>query len=482
MDSPCEVVDSPCEESAREDYATPPQTPRQRSRSIGEKLVDKSLVRQGRSECSDNLKKVNMRGRVRRRERKAKSDLQLSSSGFVKRHTQIIEEQMLYSLLKNSDDTLATLHVDYWENNGGSNSNTASSNCETQSSLTNVDLESKATLLATEKNSEKHLEESDEVFEKNSEILGAKIDCCSSDNIELCDKDKQDNSKHEPNPEYDQNSEQNLPEKFQSVPENISDKLQNIVQEVNAEAKRDIATQPDATKPLVVSQDELRHASDCDHVTIDPMTWIDLTSHHGDVVKRRSAAFENTAKQDPKASLPQSRDKLLTSTACQEREQIQGNRTDAHTKSEVASHGTNKDIPKLDFGDLMVDESSVPRSNSIIVEDYNSWESSSVRDRTKILENIIAKTGGSFPSPRSKVRQAKLSNSEVEEQLPQQMDDLIIKPNSEVEKEVVCHHSYGENQESSSVETGSEQPSDNNVFGDAPVRSLVDKFETGGRN
>ena len=478
VDSPCEVVDSPREESAGEDNATPPRTPRQRSRSIGEKLVDKCLIRQGRSESSDNLKKVNIRGRVRRRERKAKSDLQLSSSGFVKRHTQIIEEQMLYSLLMNSDDTLATLDVDYWEKNGDSNSNTANSNCETQSSPTNVDLESKATLLTTEEISEKHLEESGEVFEKKSEF------CCSFDNLELPDEDKQDHSKHEPDPEYDQNSEQNLPKRCQSNPENISGKqcleLQNIVQEVNAEAKRDIAAQPDATKPLVVSQDALRHAGDCDHVTIDRMTWIDLTHHHGDVVKRRSAAFENTAKQGPKASLPQSRDKLLTSTTCQEREQIQGNRTDVNTKSEVVSHGTNKDIPKLDLADLMVDESSVPRSNSIIVEDYNSWESSSVRDRTKILENIIAKTGGSFPSPRSKVRQAKLSNSEVEGQLPQQMGDLFINPNSEVEKEVICHHSYGEDQESSSIETSSEQPGDNNVFGDAPVRSLVDKFEDWG--
>jgi hypothetical protein len=156
-------------------------------------------------------------------------------------------------------------------------------------------------------------------------------------------------------------------------------------------------------------------------------------------------------------------------------------RTDDSTKLDVASPAANTDIPKLDLDDLTENEAStVPRSNSIIVEDYNSWEGSSVRDRTKILENIIAKTGGSFPSPRSRARQNKLSNSEVEGQLQQRMDNLVIDANSEVEKEVKSHHSHGEDQKSSSVETSSEQPGDGDVFGDAPVRSLVDKFEDWG--
>ena len=479
VDSLFEIVDSPREESTREDRATPPQTPRQRSRSIGEKLVDKSLLRQGRSESLDNLKKVNMRGRVKRRERKAKSDLQLSSSGFVKRHTQIIEEQMLYSSLLNSDETLATVTVGFWKNNGGDCSNEQSGSCqEAQSSQTNVGL---ATSRTTE-NSEKPLEESTQVLRGDCGIFEAKNDGCSSGNLTLPDKDGQDNCEENSNSNCDE-SLKHVPANS-SVPENSSGtkrclELQDIVQEVNAEAKRDIATQPDTTKPLLVSQNEFRPASDSDDVTIDPMTWIDLTHHHGDVVKRRSAAFEKCAKQDPKTGLPPSRDNVPPS-----RDNVppsRDDRTDDSTKLDVASPAANTDIPKLDLDDLTEnEESTVPRSNSIIVEDYNSWEGSSVRDRTKILENIIAKTGGSFPSPRSRARQNKLSNSEVEGQLQQRMDNLVIDANSEVEKEVISHHSHGEDQKSSSVETSSEQPGDGDVFGDAPVRSLVDKFEDWG--
>ena len=486
-------VDSPLEASAREDPVTPPRTPRQRSRSIGEKLsVDKLLVKQGRAESSDNLKKVKMRGRVRRRERKAKSDLQLSSSGFVKRHTQIIEEQMLYSLLMNSDKTLATLAVDFYDNDGGNNSNISKQNgtCEAQCSQTNMDVGTEITsvtkLTDSQENSGKLSGESGQVFE-NDCLRSTENECCSSDNVEKSWKNNQENSKQEFDSSYEQNSIQILDKNSQTNPENFCGKkrceeLQDIVQEVNAEAKRDIVTQSDTTKTAVVSQNELRHTNNSDDVTIDQMTWIDLTHHHGDVVKRRSAAFENNAKQEPWASLPQSRGNLSPTrdnlppsrdgnqpSMCQEREETRGNRTGDNTKPEAVFHATNKNIPKLDLGVLMDNECCIQRSNSIIVEDYNSWEVSSVRERTKILENIIAKTGGSFPSPRSRV--GKLSEVEG-----QRMDDLNIGTSPEECR--TFHHSHDENHESSCpIETRSEQPDDDSVIGDAPVRSLVDKFE-----
>ena len=498
MHSTREDVNSSREEFTREDHETPPPTPRQRSRSIGEKLEDKMLVKQGKFESSDNFKKVKLRGRVKRRERKAKSDLQLSGSGFVKRHTQIIEEQMLFSLLMNSDETLATLAVDFWEDNGGDNSNNGKQNasCEAQCSGKNLELESTVTSVTTVTDSEKYsgnqLEENRQVYEKNSVISEAEKDCVKSTEDECCSSE---NSKKECDSNCEQDTAQVSETISQNSPENCSGKkrcqeLQDIVQEVNAEAKRDIATQSDTIRAAVVSQNELRHTSEGDDVTIDQMTWIDLTQHHGDVVKRRSAAFENNAKNGTKASLlqsPLSRDNSPPSrddhepNTCQEREQTQGNRMDDNTNSEPVSHATNKDVPKLDLGDLAKDESLMQRSNSIIVEDYNSWEASSVQDRTRILENIIAKTGGSFPSPRSRARQDKLSNSEVEGQLQPRMNELNINTSSEAEEGGNFHHSHGEDREASCpVENRSEEPSDDSVFGDAPVRSLVDKFEIWG--
>ena len=462
IESPREDVDSPREvvDSAREEFASP-RTTRQRSRSIGEKLVDKhSLVKQGRSESSDNLKKVRTRGRVRRRERKAKSDLQLSSSGFVKRHTQIIEEQMLYSLLMNSDKTPATLAGDFWEPKGDNCGPSIAKDdfCETQSS-SEKNMDSEATVTSEDRvdvsqNVEGQGQNNNEENSENVESVPDNVACmgetsCIS-NLQNFEKDEQPYSQKILQDNCEERSEESCDEDCEDKSETCSGKkrseeLQNIVQEVNAEAKRDIATQADATRATVASQDEPpRHVSDSDDVTIDPMTWIDLTQHHGNVVKRRSAAFEKNGK-GTNASLPSSRDNLVQSRdklsqsrndhalcTCQERDETAETSMNDSAKVESSSRAG---VPKLDFGELTTDETSLQRSNSIIVEDYNSWESSSVRDRTKILENIISKTGGSFPSPRSKARQ----NFKAETQLEEDMDELDISKCSTGEKASIAH-------------------------------------------
>lgn len=474
-DSPREDVESPRGDvnSPRDSHDAVQRTPRQRSRSIGEKLEDKALVKQVRSESLDNFKKVSTRGRVKRRERKAKSDLQLSGSGFVKRHTQIIEEQMLYSFLMNSDKTLATLAKDSWEANGGNDRPDIGKETVSREAPKN----SERDITDSEKNSEKELlVDCGIVRETSSENIQEALDC----NLQNSEKDEQSNST-ESSAQRSESECQNKSENRSG--KNRSQELQNIVQAVNAEAKRDIATQADSTRAAVVVQNELRHSSKNDDVTIDEMTMIDLTQHHGDVVKRRSAAFENSAKgtraslSPPRDNLPGSRDRSPQPrdepNMSQERERTQGTRTDENTKTGSGSL-TSTEIPKLDLRELTRDGCCSQRSNSIIVDDYNSWEASSVRDRTKILESIIAKTGGSFPSPRSRVKQDPPGNSEVEGHLQQEMNALNINTSSTTEKESISHHSHGADREAS------EQPGADDLFGEAPVRSLVDKFEDWG--
>ena len=484
-DSPHEDVESPRGDvnSPRDCNDAVQRTPRQRSRSIGEKLEDKAVVKQVRSESLDNFKKVSTRGRVKRRERKAKSDLQLSSSGFVKRHTQIIEEHMLYSLLRNSDKTLATLTTDFWETNGGNDKPDIGKNTVSREMPKN----SENDITDSEKISERGLEDCGNVGVTNSANIQKALDCAvtteegtGSGNLQNSEKDKQSNST--------ETSLQRSESECQNTSENCSGKnrsqeLQNIVQAVNAEAKRDIATQADSTRAAVVVQNELRHSSNNDDVTIDEMTMIDLTQHHGDVVKRRSAAFENNAKgtraswSPSRDNLPRSRDRSPQSrdepNTSLELERTQGTRMDDNTKTRSSSI-TTTDIPKLDLRELTGDECCSQRSNSIIVDDYNSWEASSVRDRTKILESIIAKTGGSFPSPRSRVKQDPPGNSEVEGQLQQEMNALNINTSSTTEKESMSHQLHGADREAP------EQAGAEDLFGDAPVRSLVDKFEDWG--
>ncbi|XP_028400414.1 protein phosphatase Slingshot homolog 2-like isoform X2 [Dendronephthya gigantea] len=483
--------ESPREDSSHDEHATPPRTPRQRSRSIGEKLLDKLLVKQGRSESSDNLKKVSTRGRVKRRERKAKSDLQLSSSGFVKRHTQILEDERLYSLLLNSNETLATLAKDFWEERG-SPAISKENSCE---EAKNLDSESTVTSIEdSKKDSEKP---SGEYGTNSFEPVKSSKGECSSDGMEIPGKDQQDYSQAQVENHSKQSLSQNSEDVSQKDSENCSgatrsQELQNIVQEVNAEAKRDIATQGEPTRAAVVSQNALRHTNQDDDVTIDPMTWIDLTQHRGDVVKRRSAAFENNSIEEPWASVSPSRDKSLLSrdrslesrddheqNVCQCPEQAQETRKTDESKMK---DGSPKEVPKLNLK-ILEEEGGSPtqRSNSITVEDYNSWEASSVRDRTMILENIIARTGGSFPSPRSRALQKNLSSSEAETQVQHEMSELTINTLAKPDNDGFCHQSYAEDQDSTDVvPTASEQPDDENVFGDAPVKSLVDKFEVWG--
>ena len=497
VDLSSEVIsrESPREDSSHDDHATPPRTPRQRSRSIGEKLIDKLIVKQGRSESSDNLKKVGTRGRVKRRERKAKSDLQLSSSGFVKRHTQIIEDERLYSLLSNSEETLATLAKDFYEARRRAAVSKENS-CEApKNSEKNLDLKSAVILVEdSQNNSGKLCGESG----TNSES--------SQTSEEKCDSDGKDQQEYSPE-QFENNSNQGFSQDSGDVSEKVtescsgktrSQELQNIVQEVNAEAKRDIATQGDTTMAAVVSNNALRHTKQKDDVTIDPMTWIDLTQHHGDVVKRRSAAFENNSIEEPRTSSPLSRDKSPLSrdkspllrdrsspsrveheqNTCQDPEQAQQTRMTDESKTE---DGSSTDIPKLNLEILEEGASPTQRSISITVEDYTSWEASSVRDRTMILENIIARTGGSFPSPRSRAMRKNLSSSEVETQVQQEMNELNINTHAETGEDGICHLSRSEDHNSTDVvRTTSEQPGEENVFGDAPVRSLVDKFEVWG--
>ncbi|XP_046840243.1 protein phosphatase Slingshot homolog isoform X2 [Xenia sp. Carnegie-2017] len=114
---PLQKVSNPCfsTQDSNETCESSQSTCQHPSRSITEKLKDKGVGSSASSDKAIDLKVSKTRGRVKRRERRSKSDLQLCDSGFVKRHTQIIEEQMLYSLLKNSDKTLATLANDFWE-------------------------------------------------------------------------------------------------------------------------------------------------------------------------------------------------------------------------------------------------------------------------------------------------------------------------------------------------------------------------------
>lgn len=520
--SPREDVDSsrrdtPCGDSPREGILRP-RTFRQRSRSLGEKLESKLLSKQGHWESADNLKKVKLRGRVKKRDRKAKSDLQISTSGFVKKHTQIIEQEMLYSVLKNSDDTLATLNVDFWDGNFGSNVCMQNSKC----SLNNLD-------------SGKPAEPSSTVAERNlrGEVLndyGNDHDISEEEKVrvestECRSSDRQQNPRKNvavvSKKEFDLNCRQVSQANLGSNSGDFSGKcpfpgLEHIVQEVNAEAKHDIATQSETTRAAVVSQDELPPTRTVDDITIDPMTWIDLTQHHGDVVKRRSAAFENKGKtqsaeglrdnsiqSDENSSqprenlaqslanppqllgnfevsrdnLPSSRDVLPQSRdtcaqSCDDFQQPRDNFENSPDNHENFSCQRNGDIPKLDLG-RVVGESSTQQSHSITVEDYNSWEASSVRDRTKILEGIIVKHGGSFPSPRSKMmKQNKTSNSEDETRVEQTMDKLNIDTSFEPEQ---AHVEDGES--ACPVETRSDEDS---VFVEAPVRILVDKFEDWG--
>lgn len=475
-DSPREDVESPRGDinSPRDCHDAVPRTHRQRSRSIGEKLEDKALFKQVRSESLDNFKKVSTRGRVKRRERKAKSDLQLSSSGFVKRHTQIIEEQMLYSSLNNSEKTLATVAKDFWEKNSGDKGLNVSKEADSKNSENDV--------TNTEEISHKELQD---CGERNSENIQEVFYCpvttkegTSSCDLQNSEKDEQSHPIESSVQKFEGDCQT---KSDNSSGKNRSQELQNIVQAVNAEAKRDIATQAESTRAAVVVQNELRHSNSNDDVTIDEMTMIDLTRHHGDVVKRKSAAFENNAKET-RASLSPSRDSLLGSRdrspqsrdeMSPERENTLATRTDDNSQTASGSL-TGTDIPRLDLREVTRDAPCSQRSNSIIVEDYTSWEASSVRDRTKILENIIAKTGGSFPSPRSRVTQDPPSKSKVEGNLQQEMNDLNINASPTAEMGNVVHPSQGAGREAS------EQPGAEDLFGDAPVKSLVDRFEDWG--
>lgn len=422
---------------------------RLRSRSVGEKLEDKRHLKQGKSESPEGLKKVDGRGRVRRRERKSKSDLQLSNCGFVKRHTQIIEEQMLYSMLKNSEKTLA-------------------------SSATNL-------------------------TNNNSEVIEGVIPIFSV---------------KDPSPEKDSESKEDR--------RLASDTIQNIVQEVNAEAKQDIKDQVEVSRmPLACQKESTEDARENGDVWIDEMTWIDLTRHQGEVVKRKSAAFENVSdKRNPTPAktensyrrgkhTEEAAEKLVQSSV-RSREEVAVDKCvspelvdevipdiptdDAHQEVCIAQV-TNDcescvvrldgEVPKLDLEQLGKAESFEVShsSHSIVVKDYRQWESSSVRERTKILENIIAKTGGSFPSPRSRMIKNEEERAVVDEKLDQEVGWLLSSSRENVtsgDMLLQCKEEHDSGTRGFSCppdKNVTESLNDDNCLGDEAVKVLVNKFE-----
>ena len=446
---------------------------RSRSRSIGDKLEAKLFLKQGRSENSENLKKVEGRGRVRRRERKSKSDLQLSDSGFVKRHTQIIEEQMLYSMLMNSEKTLASLAMGIAGSDAQATEDGAPDNSEKDSTLPS---------------------------EKNDKNVEEKAKNAEDDGVERSDEDSEA-AKNDEN-DKERNSA-----------------IQSIVQEVNAEAKRDIQGQVDASRsPLPSQGDSTFDAQESDNVCIDEMAWIELTSHHGDVVKRKSAVFENASEEGNRTTAGHScrgrqRDKetgeKLSRSPAQPREGLEtescfapevnverleipmddGNAEVEHAQSSNARErcidGLNHEVLKLDLGELEDEEefSETPSSsNSIVVEDYREWESSSVRDRTKILENIIAKAGGSFPSPRSRALKKEIQSPDVDDNSRRGGNRLLSTTSEIVQSRedvflLAEDEPKGRTRSSSCPVNNSLSLNDDVINGEEMVRFLVDKFE-----
>ena len=446
---------------------------RSRSRSIGDKLEAKLFLKQGRSENSENLKKVEGRGRVRRRERKSKSDLQLSDSGFVKRHTQIIEEQMLYSMLMNSERTLASLAMGIAGSDAQATEDGAPDNSEKDSTLPS---------------------------EKNDKNVEEKAKNAEDDGVERSDEDSEA-AKNDEN-DKERNSA-----------------IQSIVQEVNAEAKRDIQGQVDASRsPLPSQGNSAFDAQESDNVCIDEMAWIELTSHHGDVVKRKSAVFENASEEGNRTTAGHScrgrqRDKetgeKLSRSPAQPREGLEtescfapevneerleipkddGNADVEHAQSSNARErcidGLNHELLKLDLGELEDEEefSETPSSsNSIVVEDYREWESSSVRDRTKILENIIAKAGGSFPSPRSRALKKEIQSPDVDDKSRRGGNRLLSTTSEIVQSRedvflLAEDEPKGRTRSSSCPVNNSLSLNDDVINGEEMVRFLVDKFE-----
>ena len=451
---------------------------RLRTRSIGDKLEAKLFLKQGKLENSENLKKVEGRGRVRRRERKSKSDLQLPNSGFVKRHTQIIEEQMLYSMLMNSEKTLASSVMGIAGSDAQATEDGAPDNSGKDSALS-----------------------SGKDYEKNDENVEEKAKNEENDGVERSDEDN----------EAAKNDE-NDKEKNSAI--------QSIVQEVNAEAKRDIQGQVDASwLPLPSQGDSTFDTQGSDNVCIDEMAWIELTSYHGDVVKRKSAVFENASEERNRAmpghscrgrqhdaetgeklsrSPAQPREGLETESCFapevnEERLEIpkdDGNAEVEHVQSSNARErcidGLDQEILKLDLGEPEEEEefSETPRSsNSIVVEDYREWESSSVRDRTKILENIIAKAGGSFPSPRSRAIKKEIQSPDVDDNSRHGVNRLLSTTSEIVEsrQEVFLlaeDEPKGRTRSSSCPINNSLSLNDGVISGEEMVRFLVDKFES----